>query len=257
MDPLSYVMPFGGTEGVCWVCFATIIILLGFVEMATRSSQESTQRSWSAKRPRKSETFSSLLTLRVPPMAPQPWTYQAHKGPKRMTLVLDLDETLVRSNTEPRPDVTYDMSLSVHIDQLPVRFYVKKRPYLDLFLRNVSLWFEVIVFTASLAAYADPLLDRIDHLHVIQKRYYREHCTVTKAKRHVKDLSRLERSLSRLVIIDNTPCAYSMHEANAVPITSFNEDCIGDDKLLTLLPFLEAIHGLQDVRSVLGLRVSK
>lgn len=227
--------------------------------MSTRSSaQESTQRSWSAKRNvKKQPALSSLLTLAVPPMAPQPWTYQAYKNPKRMTLVLDLDETLVRSTMEPRPDATYDMSISVHIDHLPVRFYVKKRPYLDVFLRNVSLWFEVIVFTASLAAYADPLLDRIDHLHVIQKRYYREHCTVNKAGRHVKDLSRLDRNLSRLVIIDNTPYAYSMHEANAVPISSFNEDCIGDDKLLTLLPFLEAIHGLQDVRSVLGLRQTK
>lgn len=173
-----------------------------------------------------------------------------------MTLVLDLDETLVRSNMEPRPDITYDMSLCVHLDQLPVRFYVKKRPHLDLFLRNVSLWFDIVVFTASLAAYADPLLDRIDTLHVISKRYYREHCSVNKAGRHVKDLSRLERSLSRLIIIDNTPCAYSMHEANALPITSFNEDCVGDDRLLTLLPFLEAIHGLQDVRSILGLRVN-
>ena len=126
-----------------------------------------------------------------------------------------------------------------------------------LYLCQVSLWYEVVVFTASLAAYADPLLDRIDTQHVISKRYYREHCTVNKAGRYVKDLSRLERSLSRLVIIDNTPYAYSMHEANALPISSFNEDCVGDDKLLTLLPFLEAIHGLQDVRSVLGLRVAK
>ena len=56
----------------------------------------------------------------------------------RMTLVLDLDETLIRSNMDPRRDCNYDMQLSVHIDSLPVKFYVKKRPYLDLFLRNVT-----------------------------------------------------------------------------------------------------------------------
>jgi len=55
-----------------------------------------------------------------------------------MTLVLDLDETLVRSSMEPRPDCDYDLQLSVHIEQMPVKFHVKKRPYLDLFLRNVS-----------------------------------------------------------------------------------------------------------------------
>ena len=55
-----------------------------------------------------------------------------------MTLVLDLDETLVRSSMDPRADCTYDMHLSVHIEQMPVKFYVKKRPYLDLFLNNVK-----------------------------------------------------------------------------------------------------------------------
>ena len=55
-----------------------------------------------------------------------------------MTLVLDLDETLVRSSMDPRADCTYDMQLNCYIEQMPVKFYVKKRPYLDLFLNNVS-----------------------------------------------------------------------------------------------------------------------
>ena len=55
-----------------------------------------------------------------------------------MTLVLDLDETLVRSSMDPRADCTYDMQLNCWIEQMPVKFYVKKRPHLDLFLNNVS-----------------------------------------------------------------------------------------------------------------------
>ncbi len=58
-----------------------------------------------------------------------------------MTLVLDLDETLVRSNMNPVPGVTYDLVLEATMNKLPVRFHVKKRPHLDVFLRNVSALF--------------------------------------------------------------------------------------------------------------------
>jgi len=54
--------------------------------------------------------------------------------------------------------------------------------------------------------------------------------------------------------LENFALIHCVCAANALPISSFNEDSVDDDELLTLLPFLEAIHGLQDVRSVLGLR---
>lgn len=45
--------------------------------------------------------------------------------------------------------------------------YVLKRPHMDAFMASVGAAYEVVVFTASLAKYADPLLDLLDKGHVV------------------------------------------------------------------------------------------
>ena len=74
--------------------------------------------------------------------------------------MLDLDETLVHSSFRPIPNPDY--ILPVEIDGRLVDVYVLKRPWLDHFLATIGPRFEVVVFTASLAKYADPLLDLLD-----------------------------------------------------------------------------------------------
>ena len=54
--------------------------------------------------------------------------------------------------------------------------YVRKRPGVDHFLRYCAEKFEVVVFTASLAKYADPLLDILDRDHTVRVRLFREAC---------------------------------------------------------------------------------
>ena len=54
--------------------------------------------------------------------------------------------------------------------------YVLKRPHLDEFMNRVCPKFEVIVFTASLAKYADPLLDLLDRPRQVRWRLFREAC---------------------------------------------------------------------------------
>jgi len=49
-----------------------------------------------------------------------------------------------------------------------VDVYVLKRPHMDAFMAAVGAAFEVVVFTASLAKYADPLLDLLDKGHVVR-----------------------------------------------------------------------------------------
>jgi RNA polymerase II subunit A small phosphatase-like protein len=46
----------------------------------------------------------------------------------------------------------------------------------DEFLRVVGEHYEVIVYTASLSKYADPLLDELDVSKVISSRLFRENC---------------------------------------------------------------------------------
>ena len=64
-------------------------------------------------------------------------------------MVLDLDETLVHSSFKP-VEVS-DFTIQVEIENHVYTVYVLKRPGVEEFLEKVSEWFEVVVFTASLA----------------------------------------------------------------------------------------------------------
>lgn len=55
-----------------------------------------------------------------------------------------------------------DFVASVPVEGEPTDVWVYKRPHLDFFLREVASHFEVVIFTASLATYADVVLDIID-----------------------------------------------------------------------------------------------
>ena len=86
-------------------------------------------------------------------------------------LVLDLDETLVHSSFKPVPNP--DFIIPVEIEDKIVEVYVLKRPFMDQFMADVGSRFEVVVFTASLSKYADPLLDLLDIGHVVRWRLCR------------------------------------------------------------------------------------
>ena len=80
--------------------------------------------------------------------------------------MLDLDETLVHSSFKPIADP--DFIIPVEIDGRVVDVYVLKRPLMDEFLDAIADRFEIVVFTASLSKYADPLLDLLDPQHIIR-----------------------------------------------------------------------------------------
>lgn len=171
----------------------------------------------------------------------------------RKILVLDLDETLVHSTT--RQNSHFDIRLEITVDNCPSIFYVSKRPYLDVFLQIVSQWYDLVVYTASLQKYADPLIDALDVHGVIRERYFRDHC-IQVGNNFVKDISIIEPDLRKIVIVDNSPSAYVLHEENAIPIGTWWDDPL-DEELLNLLPFLQALCLMADVRSILSLRETK
>eukprot|EP00743_Colponemidia_sp_Colp-15_P009142 GILK01009974.1.p1 GENE.GILK01009974.1~~GILK01009974.1.p1 ORF type:complete len:289 (+),score=23.17 GILK01009974.1:61-927(+) len=169
---------------------------------------------------------------------------------KKMTLVLDLDETLVHS-TFQRAEMC-DLEVRVNIDNTNCVFYVLKRPHLDLFLSQLYPWFEIVVFTASLQKYADPLINMLDTHGMVDRRFFREHC-VKQDGNFVKDLGILKKDLSKVILIDNSPASYQLHEDNAIPIEGWYNDP-QDTELLTLIPLLLALRATADVRSLLRLR---
>eukprot|EP01103_Thecamoeba_quadrilineata_P012761 TRINITY_DN3373_c0_g1_i4.p1 TRINITY_DN3373_c0_g1~~TRINITY_DN3373_c0_g1_i4.p1 ORF type:complete len:203 (-),score=25.99 TRINITY_DN3373_c0_g1_i4:64-672(-) len=134
----------------------------------------------------------------------------------KKTLVLDLDETLIHSS------------------------------FKDLFLKCVSEWYEVVVFTASLSKYADAVLDKLDVNKVVTHRLFRESC-VNHMDNYIKDLGLLGRDLNGVIIIDNSPVSYMSQPENAVPVKSWFDDK-EDSELLELIPLLESLSRADDVR---------
>jgi len=168
------------------------------------------------------------------------------KGKK--CLVLDLDETLVHSSFKP---VECDFVVPVEIEDQIYKVYVAKRPYVDEFMKRCGELFETVVFTASLAKYADPVLDLLDVHKVVDWRLFRESCSPYKGS-YVKDMGRMGRDIDSIMIIDNSPHSYLFNPQNAIPCESWFSDK-NDKELLELLPKLEQLAdpSVKDVKSKL------
>lgn len=165
------------------------------------------------------------------------------------TLVLDLDETLVHSTLEPCDDADFTFSVNFNLEDHKV--YVRCRPYLKEFMERVAGLFEIIIFTASQSIYAEQLLNVLDPKRkVFRHRVYRESCVFLEGN-YLKDLSVLGRDLARVVMIDNSPQAFGFQVDNGIPIESWFDDR-SDHELLSLLPFLESLIGVEDVRPLIS-----
>ena len=119
--------------------------------------------------------------------------------------------------------------------------YVLKRPWVDYFMEEVAKQYEVVVFTASLAKYADPLLDLLDKRKTVRHRLFRESCYLYQGN-YVKDLTSLGRPMASTVIVDNSPHSYAFQPQNALPVSSFIDDP-RDNDLLDMLPYLQELAG--------------
>ncbi|TFK55457.1 NLI interacting factor [Heliocybe sulcata] len=133
-------------------------------------------------------------------------------------------------------------------------YHVYKRPFVDYFLRKVSTWYTLVIFTASMQEYADPVIDWLDAGRgILATRLFRESCTQLPNGSYSKDLSIVEQDLARVFLVDNSPISYSINEANGVPIEGWTDDP-QDEALLDLLPVLDSLRFTSDVRRVLGIR---
>ncbi|KAJ2145975.1 Nuclear envelope morphology protein 1 [Coemansia sp. RSA 678] len=198
---------------------------------------------------------SPASTVSTPPTAPSSTmsSTQVPRELKKKTLVLDLDETLIHSS--PQGSYRAHHRIEVVIDKVACLYYVYKRPHVDYFLRKVSEWYRVVVFTASLAEYADPVIDLLDvHGKIISARYFRESC-VPHDSSYAKNLAAIDHDLSQIVLVDNSPLSYFINPTNGIPIQPWINSDPKDEALLDLLPLLDALRFTDDVRSILSLRL--
>lgn len=168
----------------------------------------------------------------IPPRQP---SYAPSRNPSAIpqkTLVLDLDETLIHSlakggrmssghmvEVKLAAPVTTSTPGGVSTTvgpQHPILYYVHKRPHCDDFLRKVCKWYKLVVFTASVQEYAEPVIDWLERERkYFQGRYFRQHCTLRNGA-YIKDLSSVEPDLSKVIILDNSPMSYIFHEGMLV-----------------------------------------
>lgn len=142
-----------------------------------------------------------------------------------------------------------DIILPVEIDGKINHVYVLKRPHCEDFIARMSIHYEIVMFTASLSKYAEPLYAKLDHGSVTAKNLYREHCTFYNGL-FVKDMARLGRALEDIIIIDNSPNSYLFQPENSLPSISWYDD-MHDRELMDVVPILEKLAFVRDVRDYL------
>lgn len=197
----------------------------------------------------KSPTSAASMSITKYPRAPAPPrpliprrlpSYSLSEGPPGTlkTLILDLDETLIHSMAKGgRMSTGHMVEVKLNVPSMgpqhPILYYVHKRPFCDEFLRKVGRsllsedtltshqickWYNLVVFTASVQEYADPVIDWLEQERkFFTGRYYRQHCTFRKGA-FIKDLSSVEPDLSKVMILDNSPLSYMFHQGELLKL---------------------------------------
>ena len=161
----------------------------------------------------------------------------------KYTLVLDLDETLVHYISDNESA------------------YIQIRPGAEEFIKELSEYYEIIIFTAALQTYADLVIDGIDPDGVISDRLYRQH-TLNVGNTNLKDLEKLGRDIKHVIIIDNFMDNYSLQPKNGLNIIDFEGNEYDDEleylkedllKLVKLNPD-DVRHYLNDIQKSMNKR---
>ena len=152
----------------------------------------------------------------------------------KYTLVLDMDETLIH----------------YFFTNISGMFFV--RPYCFEFLKELNELYEIVTFTAGTKDYADGILNLLDiDNNIIKYRLYRHHITMLGCSIY-KDLSKLGRDLSKVIIVDNLKENFRLQPNNGIFIKTWTND-INDVQLKDLLKILKDIVNLNinDVRFII------
>ena len=153
------------------------------------------------------------------------------KDKREYTLVLDLDETLVHYME----------------DEEEYNAYVKVRLGAENFINELSKFCEIVIFTASTEDYANTVINGLDCKNNISYKLYRQHTNFVNGF-NIKDLSKLGRDISKVIIIDNIEENFSLQPDNGLNICDFEGD-ENDNELNFLL------YDLLDVVKISGLDV--
>jgi mitochondrial import inner membrane translocase subunit TIM50 len=160
-----------------------------------------------------------------------------HDIPVPHTLVLDLESTLVSS--------TWDRKYG---------WRHAKRPGVDKFLMDMAQYYEIVLYSPSIEGIAEPVVMSLDKSGCIMHRLYREATYYTNGV-HVKDLSRLNRNVKRMIVLDDDPLEVQLNPENLIRVKPYNDPTDRTDNTLArITPLLIEIarEGYDDIPALLS-----
>ncbi|KAM3936786.1 CTD small phosphatase-like protein 3 [Leptodactylus fuscus] len=164
------------------------------------------------------------------------------------TLVLDL-EVLVESSLILQPDAEF--TFLTPFQDTYYKVYLKLRPHVREFLHTLCKIYEIFVFTTAKKEYAEKILEILDpQKKLIRHRLYQNHCFCVLGH-YVKDLNVLHRDLAKTVALNTVAYTLPFHLTNRIPIRRWSGNQT-DEELLILLPVLEQMTHVDDVRVVIS-----
>ncbi|KAK8844795.1 hypothetical protein IAR55_006645 [Kwoniella newhampshirensis] len=168
--------------------------------------------------------FKTLLPDPLPPPHQRPYT-----------LVIDLEGLLVHSSWDRQNG-----------------WKTAKRPGVDYFLGYLSQFYEIVLFTSQPLYTAAPVAEKLDPYQAyLPYRLFRESTRYVKGK-VVKDLSYLNRDLSKVILLDTNAEHAGLQPDNSIIINPWDGKP-RDKGLVEMIPFLESIgiFNPADVRPIL------
>lgn len=187
---------------------------------------------WGRTKERFTGIFDSFTEPLWPELLPPPLPAPMQKP---YTLLLSIDDLIVTS--------TWDRQHG---------WRTAKRPGVDYFLAYLSQFYEIVIFTTQYHYTATPIIDKLDpYQFFISYRLFRD-ATRSVNGEPVKDLTYLNRDLSKVILLDAHPEHASAQPQNAVILPKWTGEP-RDKGLVAMIPFLEsiAIYKTPDVRPII------
>lgn len=153
--------------------------------------------------------------------------------PRPYTLIVDLDKFLVCHMWDPEHS----------------RWRIAKRPGSELFLFYAAQMFEVVVFSSLPQHEGDALVKKLDPFGCISHSLFRFATTHTNSGVYLKDLSKLNRDLSKVIVLGHDKTGFSGQPDNFIQMREWNGDA-KDRALEESIDYLEmlAFSRMKDLR---------
>jgi len=166
-------------------------------------------------------------------------------------LLLDLDETLVRSSKQ-KPTITgYGESRPVTFTENgeEIQMHVIDRPHLTDFITELAKQYKIYIYTASILEYAEAVVKSSEYSRLISGIYSRKDCKKTGENSFEKDVFAFGFDEKKLIFIDDWKSHTTHAPNNSINIKFFNGRQT-DRELLKLKDFLVDLSKEVDVRCV-------